>query len=247
MSGCSTGVLNGCRFEKAFNLFITKHVSLLEKPALLSSVANDFTNHIMAHLSMIRYMFVANQKQTPTQARVYPKSGGFRRCLGPSELATVQPLVGILNPTVSSQPDAAATKKPDDIPLNSDGWPSIFDTVLEEDESPDMQRSDSRKTVLYDADGFPVCVESNIGDQTDEMVACPVEPRDKESREVDMVLVTPRSRTRKAHVASSRKKNPVQMIHGLMLGCSKCRYARCGCKVCRSLAFKGRRGSPHAE
>ena len=31
---------------------------------------------------------------------------------------------------------------------------------------------------------------------------------------------------------------------GLMLGCSKCRYLKHGCKQCRNPNFNGRRGGP---
>ena len=123
--GCRNGVLNGHRFERAISQVIGDKSQLLADPSEANTLANSITNHVMAHLSMLRHLKVESACHV-SSGRRFPKSGGFRRNMEASEWPMVNGLLSKMEIDNSVSMPAPIESPPLEIELDDLGFPTFF-------------------------------------------------------------------------------------------------------------------------
>ena len=231
---------------------IGENSQLLADPSEANTLANSITNHVMAHLSMLRHLKVESACPV-SSGRRFPKSGGFRRNMDASEWPMVNGLLSKMEVDNSVSMPAPIEIPPPGVELDELGFPTIFRQILDSVSDDDVEK----ETVLYDDNGFPTCFDVAMVGET--------------APDEELQPVTPRAHKRKAYVikgrkgatggaarkgrAAASKKGGGRSSGGCGggcspkgsagspcsdggpgLGCSKCRWATRGCARCIRLA-----------
>ena len=211
--GCPL-VINGSRFEQAVSQSIGEHSHVFaSKGADLELLPNRLTNHVMAHLCMLRNILSEDEGAMSSSGRRYQKTGGFRRLCTANQWVMLQPLFAAGRHEVAPQAVPGAVDTMESIELDEHGWPTIFSKVVGEQESPEQREcnlafpsvvaetASLAETALYDEDGFPV-VPGNTTDFFDK--AFTKQDVLTEPLPVDIQPVTPKRGGRKRALLASR-------------------------------------------
>ena len=92
-SGHATGVVFGKRLEVAIHKFLCDNPHCTEVASDAELVANITTNHVMAHLSMLRDLKEESRPGALWPSRKFPKTGRSRKALGQTHWAWLSPLL----------------------------------------------------------------------------------------------------------------------------------------------------------
>ena len=170
--------VHGQRLEQAISKFIGAHHELLPKdehPAQVALIPNKISNHIMAHMALVRNLIIEDDNTT-SGGRRYAKTGGFRRKAGPDTWRCLAGLMALMRAALPSAPPAApeaepgpvggsrasaaedrAAEEPDvpEVLCCENGWPLIFQQIITS-EAGVAQPEPPVESELYDDDGYPI-------------------------------------------------------------------------------------------
>lgn len=182
-----SAVVHGTRVEKALGKLFADHPELLQDPEASDREASRLTDHILAHLYMLRCMASEGDDLCRGQ-RKYPKSGGFRRLMSSSDWCWLNPVLATISSNQEPQDTSPTSPEHVNIEVDTDGWPVLFAQLLKEKTDAEKQPQDppdnppnptsssmvgcapplarqqsvvsiasSMATNFYDEDGFPTC------------------------------------------------------------------------------------------
>ena len=133
------GVIFGKRVEIAFEEIFKDCPSVLDDPLRADDVAHRATDHILAHMGMLRDL--KDESGNPGKwTRRFPKTGGFRRLMTPQCWEWLSPLLAAMATTAPTG-QASGMEEMDGAPIrgdegtekvhcDADGFPTIFARIL---------------------------------------------------------------------------------------------------------------------
>ena len=160
----------GKRLEVAIHKFLCDNPHCTEVASDAELVANRTTNHVMAHLSMLRDLKEESRPGALWSSRKFPKTGRFRKALGQTHWAWLSPLLARMSlDGEGGGEEEELEKEKQKEPINTDlvdiddaGYPTIFRRILGKTARGQKyfgfsQASDceAASTVCYDEEGFP--------------------------------------------------------------------------------------------
>jgi len=145
-----SGAVHGTRMERALAKLLADHPQLLSEGLDPEKECVRFIDHVLAHMYMVRHL-ASEQCDAWQGHRKYPKSGGLRKQLSTKDWCWLTPVLQKIMGDASTNPDSklersepdhqtattAKTSEPPEVEVNSEGWPTIFSSILAGETSQD--------------------------------------------------------------------------------------------------------------
>ena len=162
-------MIYGKRLETAAAKVFTGNPGFLQQP-FDDIIANKFTNHILHHFAMLRY--VKQESDEPgSWTRRFPRTGGFRSKMNGTDWEWLSPLLESLqkqtDETEEKEKDKGKENEMDtSTHMDEDGCPTVFARIIDKKTTSSFGFASSFESSdendLYNADGMPSCFGQGV-------------------------------------------------------------------------------------